>query len=223
MIKIPAIDIKDGRVVRAYAGNRMNYKPLIVGNKDFSNPEEFIRVLKTKLNFNNFYIADIDSFKSKETNWALIKKIIHSNKENYFWVDGGFSNLTKLNKFKYFVFNRKVNNFKLVVGSEFFSSEKKFLNFIFKKNIIISIDHKDNKKTLFNLAKIKHHELILMFINKIGGRGVSWNILKMISKFISPKRCYVAGGIKYSGDLEKIRRLGYRGVIISSIIQKKLI
>lgn len=222
MIKIPAIDIKDGRVVRAYAGNRRDYKPLIVGNKDFSNPESFIKILKSRFNFNNFYIADINSFKSKETNWAVIKKIINSNKENYFWIDAGFSSFNKLNKFKHFVSNDESKNVKLIVGSEFFYNEKNLLNFILQKNLILSIDHKDNRRILLNLAKIKNKEIILMFINKIGGRGISWSVLKKISKTIPTKRCFVAGGIKYSGDIEQLRRLGYKGTIISSIIHKKL-
>ena len=35
---ILAVDIMEGKVVKAYAGMRLNYKPLVIEKTDFSNP-----------------------------------------------------------------------------------------------------------------------------------------------------------------------------------------
>ena len=43
MIKIFAVDIKNGKVVKAYAGTRLNYKPLKIKNKDFSDANLVIK------------------------------------------------------------------------------------------------------------------------------------------------------------------------------------
>ena len=39
---ILAIDLMDGKVVKAFAGLRFNYKPFIFKNKDFSDPFKLI-------------------------------------------------------------------------------------------------------------------------------------------------------------------------------------
>ena len=42
---ISAIDLRHGKVVKAFAGFRINYKPLIINKKDYSDPAENIGLL----------------------------------------------------------------------------------------------------------------------------------------------------------------------------------
>ena len=66
-------------------------------------------------------------------------------------------------------------------------------------------------------------KFILMSIKQVGGRGINWNFLNLISKFIPPKKCIVAGGLKHEGEINKIKIKGYCGVIISTLIHRRLI
>ena len=86
---IPAIDIKNGKVVKAIKGNRDSYVP--IGNdSDFSSdPFKFIRKMTEIYHPSIFYIADIDSLISESDNIDLIKDIASKNQNICFWVDIG--------------------------------------------------------------------------------------------------------------------------------------
>ena len=73
-----AIDIKNGNVVKAFAGIRNNYTPLIINKKDFSDPFFLIKEIKKKFNIKKFYLADLDSINGSKNNWFLLKKILPS-------------------------------------------------------------------------------------------------------------------------------------------------
>ena len=45
---ILAVDILNGKVVKAFAGLRMNYKPLLIQNRDFSDAIKLIKEVKKK-------------------------------------------------------------------------------------------------------------------------------------------------------------------------------
>ena len=59
---ILAIDIRKEKVVKAYAGFRLNYKKLLLNNNDFSCPLIFINTVIEKFKINTIYIADLDAY-----------------------------------------------------------------------------------------------------------------------------------------------------------------
>ena len=70
---IPAIDIKNGKVVKAVKGNRDSYVPIRNDSGFSSDPFKFIRKMTEIYHPSIFYIADIDSLISKSDNIDLIK------------------------------------------------------------------------------------------------------------------------------------------------------
>ena len=223
MIKIFAVDIKNGKVVKAYAGTRLNYKPLKIKNKDFSDANLVIKKA-ISVGIKNIYIADLDSIENRKNNWYLIRKIVETNQKINFFFDSGFNRVSKLRDFNFFFKkNKDIKNITVVIGTEGISS----LNLLNQLNIqfksIISFDFLKKKECFVFSNQFSCDKFILMFIKQVGGRGINWPFLNIISKFISPKKCFVAGGIKYDGDIKKLKKLGYSGVIISSLIHKELI
>ena len=221
-----AIDIKNGNVIKAFAGIRSNYTPLLINKKDFSDPFSLIKTIKRTLNIKKFYIADLDSINGSNNNWFLLKRILFFFKDLEFILDLGINHPQKLLSFK----NFKKKEFSLadnhifIICTELLSNIKNLMKFRNKKNLILSIDFNgyENQwiKKIKNFAVFK--QVILMFIKNVGGRGVNWTILKKIKKNLSPKKTIVAGGIKYNGDIKILSLLGYDSIIISSFIHKKL-
>ena len=84
MIKIFAVDIKNGKVVKAYAGTRLNYKPLKIKNKDFSDANLVIKKA-ISVGIKNIYIADLDSIENRKNNWYLIRKNCRNKSKNKFF------------------------------------------------------------------------------------------------------------------------------------------
>ena len=68
MSVILAVDIVNGKAVKAYAGIRTNYKPLNIKEKDFSNPIKLIQSFQEKMNLKKIYIADLDAIKKNGNN-----------------------------------------------------------------------------------------------------------------------------------------------------------
>ena len=62
---ILAVDILNGKVVKAFAGLRMNYKPLLIQNRDFSDAIKLIKEVKKRTLLKEVYIADLNSINKK--------------------------------------------------------------------------------------------------------------------------------------------------------------
>ena len=221
-----AIDIKNGNVVKAFAGIRNNYTPLIINKKDFSDPFFLIKEIKKKFNIKKFYLADLDSINGSKNNWFLLKKILVFFSDLEFILDLGIHHPQKLWLFK--VFKRKEfylkDNHTFIICTELLSNINNLIKFRNKKNLILSIDFNgcENQwlKKINNFAEFK--QVILMFLKNVGGRGINWCVLKNIKKSLLPKKTIVAGGIKYKGDLKILSLLGYNSVVISSLVHKKI-
>lgn len=218
---IPAIDLLNKKVVKAFAGNRDEYKELFINSKDYSDPLVFIDLLVNKLKFKLIYIADLDAINdSGIKNWLFLKKIFQKFPQIFFWIDAGFSNLDEIIRFKNFI--NPTNNYlkiKVVVGTESFQKSEKTTKL--PKYCIFSLDFNDSESEWLDSIK-KKSEIILMFIKRVGGRGVDWEKMKWLENIIPISKCYIAGGIKNDLELEKIKKKGYKGVLVSTILHRKI-
>ena len=61
-----------------------------------------------------------------------------------------------------------------------------------------------------------------MFVRQVGGRGINWGKLDSLKNYFKPNQSIIAGGIRYWGDILKLKRLGYKGVIISTLVHTQL-
>src|SRR5579871_803061 len=88
---IPVIDVLGGKVVRAVAGNRGEYKPLVSRVTDSTEPAIVARALRDKCLTDNLYVADldaiIDSKPSKNLHAELTAAGFHC------WLDAGIRTL----------------------------------------------------------------------------------------------------------------------------------
>ena len=96
---ILAVDIKQGKVVKAFAGFRLNYKPLKINTKDFSDPIKFISFVIRRVCIKNIYLADLDSISKKSSNQTLIENILKTFPEVNFMIDSGFDYPSSINFF----------------------------------------------------------------------------------------------------------------------------
>ncbi len=90
METILAVDLKKGKVVRAFAGFRLNYKPLKSTKDDLENPENFIKKVLIYFPLSRIYIADLDSIQNSGSNFDLISKLLNTFHHLTFLIDIGF-------------------------------------------------------------------------------------------------------------------------------------
>ena len=115
---ILAIDLKKGKVVRAFAGFRLNYKPLKIGNLDLSDPITLIKKTLEKFKLSKVYIADLDAINNLSSNNMLIFKILKQFPRIDFLIDSGFDYPISINNFKNKLKKEKISNFCIVLGTE---------------------------------------------------------------------------------------------------------
>ena len=220
---ILAIDLKKGRVVRAFAGFRLNYKPLKIGNLDLSDPITLIQKTLEKFKLNQVYIADLDAINNLDGNDLLIFKILKKFPEINFLIDSGFDYPISIYNFKKALKKKKISNFCIVLGTE---KMKKYNLRVFgyKNRIYLSLDIlNDNDKSTEFLKKSRFKpDVILMFLRNVGGRGIRFNEVKRIIKGLPNINFHYAGGVRYFRDLKLLRNVGVESVIVSTLVHKHL-
>ena len=145
MKTILAVDLKKGKVVKAFAGFRLNYKPLIINNIDFSDPCKLINFVVKEINLKTVYLADLDSISNLLPNMDTIEKILKKFPQINFLIDCGFNYPASINKF-YSIFEKKGRHKNQYIGrsiynqSVFTTSETNLINKITNAKITNSTD-----------------------------------------------------------------------------------
>ena len=75
---------------------------------------------------------------------------------------------------------------------------------------------------LCSLPLLFLYTIYLMFLDKVGGRGMNLKLIKRLGKQLIQHRVYVAGGIKAQGQIEQLKSLGVKGVILSTLIHNRI-
>ncbi len=219
---IPAIDVLNNIVVKAVAGKRKKYKPIISEITHSFYLNDIILSLLKEYNFKSIYIADLNAIMGNGDNYKIINKAIEQFPNISFWVDYGIKSLNDYKKFD----DKK---FKIIIGSETINSvnELKLINKKKRNEFILSLDFKDS---LFlgpnNLLKKKElwpKNIIYMFLDKVGKKNILNKFDIGIFNFDKKNNFYLAGGISNNKDIDFLENLGFKGILIASAIHERLI
>jgi phosphoribosylformimino-5-aminoimidazole carboxamide ribotide isomerase len=72
---IPVLDLKAGQVVRAVAGRRQEYRPIVSQLAPSSCPFEVARAFHDHFGFMELYVADLDAIAGQEPAWATYARL----------------------------------------------------------------------------------------------------------------------------------------------------
>src|SRR5881394_2551635 len=72
---IPVLDLKRGRVVRARAGDRANYQPIVTPLSPTSEAADVLRGLQGLARFSAMYIADLDAIAGEAGHGDVLRKL----------------------------------------------------------------------------------------------------------------------------------------------------
>ena len=220
---ILAVDLKKGKVVRAFAGFRQNYKPIKSSKENLQNPYNFIKKVLNNFQLNKVYIADLDSIQNSGSNFDLISELLTKFQNLTFLIDSGFDYPFSVEVFSKKLKKREIQNFLPVIGTEKLKNYN-FQSFKFLKDCYFSLDFNGSEKKW--IRKIKKYKLklnlILMFVRNTGGRGVRLKELKFISRKLNKNNIFYAGGVRYWNQLNLLRIQGVKGALISTLILKEI-
>lgn len=220
MLVIPAIDLKDGQVVRLYKGDYSKNK--IYSTSPENKAKEF-----EKLGVKYIHIVDLDGAKTgKSINIEAIKRIRKSTNIPI-QVGGGIRNKETV---KLYLEDISLN--RIILGTSALNNSgflKEMLKEYGNEKIIVSVDVKKEKVSVSGWQETSDIEYI-SFIKKLEKIGVKYIVatdiskdgtlegpnFKMYKKIIenSNIQVIVSGGVKDMQDIEKVSKLNCYGCIV---------
>ncbi len=217
---IPAIDVLNNIVVKAFSGERKKYKPIKSKLINSSNLENIIDSLLKEYKFKIIYIADLNAIMGNKNNFNIIKRVIKKFPQIDFWVDYGVRTFLDFKKFENMPF-------KTIIGSETLKNtmELKKIYKHKKKEIILSLDFKNDffigPLKLIKNKKLWPKKIIFMIIDSIGAKKRP-KLIKLKKLGLDLKKdYYLAGGISNNKDINFLKKNGFKGVILSTAIHEK--
>ena len=215
---IPAIDLLDNIVVKAFLGQRKKYKPINTKLSNSSRLENVIKGLLKEYKFKIIYIADLNAIMGNKNNFKIIKKVIRKFPKIDFWVDYGVKNFLDFKKYH-------DNRFKTIIGSETLKNtdELKKIYKHKKREFILSLDFKNNfflgPKNLIKNNKLWPKKTIFMILDSVGSKKRP-KLIKLYN-LDQKKDYYLAGGISNNKDIKFLEEKGFKGAILSTAIHEK--
>lgn len=209
---IPVIDLKDGYVVHAKAGNRSEYQAIHLYSKlvKESSIDVVIAAFKQIYSFKTFYIADLNAISNQGNHQALISSTLAKNTEYDFWIDAGKQQGKHA---------QDRSNYMTVYGTEVQESELETMC----ANEILSLDFKQGEKlgpeNWFLNDSSWPEQIIIMNLDYVGSdKGPDLSKLSGYVKKYPDKKIYAAGGVRNNSDLEQLKHTGVAGVLLASAL-----
>ena len=186
METILAVDLKKGKVVRAFAGFRLNYKPLKNTKYNLESPVNFINKVLTLFAISKVYVADLDSIQNSGSNFDLISKLLNTFQHLTFLIDNGFDYPKSVKTFCEQLKKKNLYNFIPVVGTEnlrnYNFQSYKFLNKLFR-HIDFGGELSIGKHIQLRIGYNSKRRQELKVDSYLGMVGFSWGLGIKISHF----------------------------------------
>lgn len=217
---IPVLDVRHGKAVRAVAGDRAHYQPLITPLAAGADPVEVARGYLKLYPFATLYVADLDGIEGRGCNAALLAQLGAQCSGLNIWADNGSADAAGV---AFLLKNAQVS---AVVGSEsnLAASDLQDLIEHFGDRIILSLDFQDDDfsgthKLLADATRWPRR-VIVMTLGRVGtDRGPDLACIAEIAHRAGPARfVYAAGGVRNREDLVKVRDAGAAGALIASAL-----
>lgn len=217
---VPVLDIRHGVAVRAVAGNRAAYQPLVTQLAATSDPAAVAQGYLALYPFKTLYIADLDAIEEREGNGVLLAKLSAQIPGLSLWVDNGAAGEAAVSSLL------KNANITAVIGSEANVEMSTLQTLIghFGDRIVLSLDFvgpdfRGPNKLLADASRWPRR-VIAMTLARVGTEtGPDLERIADIAHRAGPDRLiYAAGGVRDRADLKAARAAGASGALIASAL-----
>lgn len=216
---VPVIDLLRGQVVRAQRGERDHYQAVRSRLCGSSEPLEVARALLKLYPFRSLYIADLDAIQGAGDNLAAIATLRECLPHIELWLDAGMQHPAQLRPAMRL-------GLKCVIGSERLETLNQYARLMAElpeHDALLSLDFNSNgfigPEALLKKPELWPQKLICMTLAKVGSyEGPDFAKLSDLTHIAGHRQLYAAGGIRDSGDLHHLKRLGVAGALLASAL-----
>ena len=231
---VPAIDIQQGEVVRAVAGERLAYLPLKSKLAKSACPEDIGRALIKKCGLSLIYLADLDAIAGKDPDWDMYRRLIDNG--HLLWIDAGLETSEHCQQMLQFAKEYpQVQG--VIAGMESVADRAtltQFQELIDPELLIFSLDLKDGRplakdpgwkmqialEIAIDVVQQGVRRMIVIDLSNVGmhdGPGTRKICTQLHAKF-SDLALYAGGGVRGIADLDAMASWGCAAALISSAL-----
>lgn len=218
---IPVLDLKGGEVVRARAGERDKYRPIVSPLAASSDPVDVLGGLLTLAPFRAVYIADLDAITGVGDNGRAVRQLAQRFPDREFWLDGGFSDSVSAQR-------RAQAGNTLVFGSESLptlDALAEALAAFGRSGAILSLDYRDGcfvgPRGLDEQPDRWPQRIILMDLGRVGMKaGPGFMRLQELAARAEGRKIFAAGGVRDADDIERLASLGIAGALVATALHE---
>jgi phosphoribosylformimino-5-aminoimidazole carboxamide ribotide isomerase len=215
---IPALDLQDGVVVQAKAGDRADYRPITSPFGAADDPVAIARGLLAITFSPALYIADLDAIAGSGNHFELVRGISDALPGVTLWIDAGFSDVADC------AFWLPLGA-TLVIGSESLARVDDWLSIreAFGESVVLSLDFgtdgRRGPEPLFSDPALWPNRLIAMDLTRVGAdTGPDVGRLKSIVAAADGRAVFAAGGVRNLDDLAVLASLDAQGALMATAL-----
>lgn len=214
---IPVIDIRNGVVVRAVAGQRSEYKPIETPLAPTSAPLDVAHGLASLHAFHTHYIADLDAIEGRSDNLVHVTRIANGFPQARFWIDAGITQLADVDRWL------ALRNVDVVIGSESLTEAGQLRAVGNDPRFVLSLDFSGRgflgDADILRDAGLWPANIIVMTLARVGaGQGPDLSRLNEILPRAKGKNVYAAGGVRGVEDLIALKKAGVAGALVATAL-----
>jgi phosphoribosylformimino-5-aminoimidazole carboxamide ribotide isomerase len=203
-------------VVRARAGDRANYQPIVTPLASTSEPMHVLRGLQRFASFSIVYVADLDAIMGEASHSRVVRTLATEAPEIEFWVDGGFR--TSGDAIPEGV--TPVFGSESLANAEALASARDLLG---AEKIVLSLDYRGGRfmgpVEIEQRAELWPDRIILMTLDRVGtGLGPDLDALADLVRRAGRRTVFAAGGVRNEDDLAQLRAIGVSGVLMATAL-----
>jgi len=218
---IPALDIKDGGVVHAKAGDRVDYRPIASPFGAADDPVAIARGLLAVTGSSILYIADLDAIVGTHSNFELLRGLSDALHGATLWIDAGFSKAADC------AFWLPLGA-TLVIGSESLAAIDAWreIQDAFGETVVLSLDFDEEGRrgpeALFADPGLWPSRVIAMTLARVGTEGgPDLDGLRSVVDTAGQAAIFAAGGIRNAHDLSAVAETGARGALLATALHSE--
>lgn len=212
---IPVIDLQRGLVVRARAGARETYAPIVTPLSATPDPLAVVEGLLRAWPARQVYIADLDAIQGFGNHGEQITAVAARFPQLELWVDAGFATAQHVARYAL------PANARMVLGTESQADESLLLHC--GDSAILSIDSRDGvalgPPCLHEDAGLWPSTVIVMTLSRVGmAAGPDLDRLGDVARRAPDRRVIAAGGVRDWTDCEALRAIGISGALVATAL-----
>lgn len=210
---IPVIDLLDGRVVHARAGNRSEYRPL---QSTLCRTAEAVDVVSALMRLHPFkilYVADLGALLGRGSHERELSALRRIFPTVTLWVDAGDTCVPASRAGR-----RNVIGTETGIGADALQTLRRE-----GRDFVLSLDY--SAHGFIGDASVRERpdtwptDVIIMHLPSVGtGGGPAWPVIESVMVCRPDCSFYVAGGVRDSGDIAAAASRGIKGALVATAL-----